>query len=115
MYKIPISGGPHTGKSTLMRELPREYPDAHFVPEPAEYIIKVEKAHAQADPDYEPMLPLTHFAAFSRVHEFLRRAYDKSGLCVVELPSFREDDKQTGVQKRLEIIRQRILQLDIAA
>ena len=195
-YKIPISGGPHTGKSTLMEALRKDYPDAHFVPEPAEYIIKVEKAHAAADASYYPVLPHTRFAAFSRIavrmsvllegeipphqalafqdrslidnqayrdmhhmrdpsdrlaeriaaanyafaffcepvgtykkslirsespeqaartHEFLRTAYDRSGLPIVELPSFGEYDKQTGIEMRLAIIGQTLAELDIAA
>ena len=35
MRKIPISGGPHSGKTTLLNALRKEYPAAHFLEEPA--------------------------------------------------------------------------------
>lgn len=67
VLKIPISGGPHSGKSTLMKVLRAEYPDAYFVSEPADLIVKVEKAKALTFPGYVPIKPLTTFEAFSKL------------------------------------------------
>lgn len=64
MRKIPISGGPHAGKTTLLEALKIEYPDAYFVHEPATEVIENELAVAENDPDYEPRVPWIDYSKF---------------------------------------------------
>jgi len=66
MYKIPISGGPHTGKSFLLEALRTLYPDAYFLPEPATSIITSELAKHAQDTTYMPLLPHTDLDGFNR-------------------------------------------------
>ena len=40
MKKLVISGGPHTGKTTLHEELRSVYPAFHYVPEPATTVLR---------------------------------------------------------------------------
>ena len=47
MRKIPISGGPHTGKTTLFNALRDEFPDAHFLSEPAGIVMDREMKKEQ--------------------------------------------------------------------
>jgi predicted ATPase len=68
MHKIIISGGPSTGKSTTFEMLKEEYPEAHFVPEPAELVIRRELGKQKHDPNYDPILPTFHYPAFSRLN-----------------------------------------------
>lgn len=62
--KIPISGGPHTGKTTLIEALKQEFPDAHFVPEPATKVIEQELALSGQNPDYTPRVPWIDYSKF---------------------------------------------------
>ncbi len=64
MLKVPITGGPGTGKTTLVGELPGIFPDAHFVPEPAEIVISAELALAEDDPEYTPAVPWVDYSRF---------------------------------------------------
>lgn len=64
MIKIPISGGPHTGKTTLIEALRGEFPEAHFVPEPAETVITRELAKQALNPDYIPVAPWIDYTTF---------------------------------------------------
>lgn len=68
MHKIIISGGPSTGKSTTFEMLKDEYPEAHFVPEPAEIVIRGELEKQNRSPDYDPILPTVHYPTFSRLN-----------------------------------------------
>jgi predicted ATPase len=65
MRKIPISGGPSTGKTTLFNALRAEYPDAHFVEEAATTVIKKELEKQKDDPLYEPVMPVTNYRGFA--------------------------------------------------
>ena len=65
MLKIPISGGPHTGKTTLLEALRAEFPDAHFVPEPAERVIARELGKEQDDPEYTAIVPMRDYRKFA--------------------------------------------------
>jgi len=67
MLKIPISGGPHTGKSTLAEALRSEFADAYFVPEPAETVITRELAKQALNPDYIPVAPWIDYSIFGPV------------------------------------------------
>ena len=67
MRKIPISGGPHAGKTTLLNALREEYPDAHFLEEPAERVIGRELAREEAEQAYTGTFPWNNYAAFSRL------------------------------------------------
>jgi predicted ATPase len=64
MLKIPISGGPHTGKTTLVEALRSEFADAYFVPEPAETVINRELAKQALNPDYIPVAPWIDYSIF---------------------------------------------------
>jgi predicted ATPase len=64
MQKIPISGGPHTGKTTLVNALRDEFPDAYFVEEPAERVIGRELKKQQDEPGYTPIVPMSNYPAF---------------------------------------------------
>lgn len=65
MHKVIISGGPSTGKSTTFNALHNLYPEAHFVEEAAEQVIKGELAQQAADPTYEPVMPVANYARFA--------------------------------------------------
>jgi predicted ATPase len=65
VIKIPISGGPHSGKTTLFRELQRHYPEAHFVPEPAERVIAHQLELQEKDLKHQAILPLEDYKGFS--------------------------------------------------
>lgn len=64
MYKIPISGGPHAGKTTILEALKTEFPEAHFLAEPAEIVISRELIKQEADPDYVPSVPWLDYSKF---------------------------------------------------
>jgi predicted ATPase len=64
MRKIPISGGPHAGKTTTLEALKVEFPEAYFVAEPAEIVISRELAKQTADPGYVPIVPWLDYKKF---------------------------------------------------
>jgi predicted ATPase len=64
MRKIPISGGPHSGKTTLLEALRVEYEDAYFVPEPAERVITRELTKQADEADYVPIVPWLNYHTF---------------------------------------------------
>ena len=72
--KIVLSGGPHTGKTTLMEGLRRGLPHIHFVPEPAEQIITAELAKQRQQPGYEGIFPTTRYSDF--VHLVVARSVE---------------------------------------
>ncbi|OGL30339.1 hypothetical protein A3D14_02720 [Candidatus Saccharibacteria bacterium RIFCSPHIGHO2_02_FULL_47_12] len=65
MKRVVISGGPSTGKSTTFEMLREEFPDAHFVREAAERVIKRELAKQKEDSTYDPIMPVTNYHAFA--------------------------------------------------
>lgn len=64
MRKVPISGGPHSGKTTLLEALRSEYVDAYFVAEPAERVISRELAKQAEDATYTPNVPWIDYSKF---------------------------------------------------
>lgn len=64
MHKIPISGGPHSGKTTLLEALRVEYGDAYFVSEPAERVITRELTKQTGDIRYVPNVPWLDYSKF---------------------------------------------------
>ncbi|HET9174034.1 MAG TPA: ATP-binding protein [Candidatus Saccharimonadales bacterium] len=64
MLKVPISGGPHAGKTTTLEALKLEFPEAYFVAEPAEVVISRELAKQVEDPTYEPVVPWVDYKKF---------------------------------------------------
>ncbi len=64
MRKFPISGGPHSGKTTLLGALRSEFPDAYFVPEPAEAVIARELDKEAKNPGYTPVVPWIDYTKF---------------------------------------------------
>jgi predicted ATPase len=65
MLKIPISGGPHTGKTTLLEALRVQHEDAYFVKEPAEIIIAEEKQKEEERGGYQGIYPIGNYPAFA--------------------------------------------------
>ena len=63
--KIPISGGPCTGKTTLVEALRERFPIAHFVDEPATQVIDRELSFAARHDDYEPVVPWSNYPDFA--------------------------------------------------
>ena len=64
MKKIPISGGPGTGKTTLINQIQTVLPNAYIVPEPAEIVITAELALAEKETDYIPAVPWIDYSRF---------------------------------------------------
>jgi predicted ATPase len=64
MRKIPISGGPHSGKTTLLEALGIEFEGAYFVAEPAERVIMRELARQTEDPTYTANVPWLDYSKF---------------------------------------------------
>ncbi len=64
MHKVPISGGPHSGKTTLLEALRNEFEGAHFVAEPAERVITRELARQAEDATYTPNVPWIDYSKF---------------------------------------------------
>jgi predicted ATPase len=62
--KIPISGGPHTGKTTLLEALRVRFPEAYFVPEPATNVITRELEAERINPDHKPRVPWVDYRQF---------------------------------------------------
>lgn len=62
--KIPVSGGPHSGKTTLLEALKAEYPDAYFVPEPATEVIEHELGMQTVDDGHIPNVPWIDYTRF---------------------------------------------------
>ncbi len=65
IHKIPISGGPCTGKTTLVEALHERFPDAYFVDEPATRVIERELDFESRHDDYEPKVPWLDYPNFA--------------------------------------------------
>lgn len=65
MRKIVISGGPHSGKTTIFDALQSDFTDAYFVPEPAETVIRRELGRQALDTSYTPKVPWIDYTAFA--------------------------------------------------
>lgn len=65
IHKIPISGGPCTGKTTLIGALQERFPEAYFVDEPATRVIERELSFAARHEDYEPKVPWLNYPDFA--------------------------------------------------
>jgi predicted ATPase len=65
MMKIPISGGPCTGKTTLVGALQKRFPEAYFVDEPATQVIDRELSFEARHDDYEPKVPWLDYPNFA--------------------------------------------------
>src|SRR5688500_11159165 len=90
MRKIPISGGPHTGKTTLLNALRETYPDAYFVEATAERVIDRELAQEESRQSYQGIFPWNKYPRFARL------VIDAS----VELESAIPDDADIVFQDR---------------
>lgn len=64
MRKIILSGGPHTGKTTLLDRLKEDFPNIHYTPEPATNVIEVEKQKEQEQKGYVGKFPWNNYAEF---------------------------------------------------
>jgi predicted ATPase len=65
--KIPISGGPHTGKTTLFNALREEFSEAHFLSEPAGIVMDREMKKEQHSRGYAGVFPWNNYPAFARL------------------------------------------------
>lgn len=65
MRKVPISGGPHTGKTTVLNALRAEYPEAFFVDEPAERVIADELRKEEESQSYVGRFPWNSYPEFA--------------------------------------------------
>lgn len=63
---IPISGGSHTGKTTLWKALQGEFTEAYFAPEPATIVI-TDQIQKENDTGEEGVLPWTNNHDFSNL------------------------------------------------
>lgn len=64
MYKIAISGGPNAGKTTLWQALQPEFPEAHFVPEPATTFLEDQERQQKDNPHHELCAPWIDYTKF---------------------------------------------------
>jgi predicted ATPase len=64
MRKVPISGGPHSGKTTLLEALRGEFENAYFVAKPAERVIIRELTKQAQDAAYTPNVPWFDYSKF---------------------------------------------------
>ncbi len=67
MRKIPITGGPHTGKSTLLEALRSSDLEAEYVAEPATEVIREERQRELHEEGYEGKFPWNNYAAFGKL------------------------------------------------
>jgi predicted ATPase len=67
MRKIIISGGPHSGKTTLFESLRSIYTDAWFVEEPATRVIRRELTKAEESSTYRPIAPWIDYSLFGPI------------------------------------------------
>jgi predicted ATPase len=80
MRKVPISGGPHSGKTTLLEALRDEFVNAYFVAEPAERVITRELAKQAQDTAYTPNVPWIDYSKFGPA------VADESVILEVDIP-----------------------------
>lgn len=64
MKKVIITGGPHTGKTTLLGMLRAKYPENTYVPEPATLVIEAEHQREKSENSYIGTFPWNNYAAF---------------------------------------------------
>ncbi len=67
MKKFIITGGPHTGKTTLLGALEKVLPELCFVPEPAVAVIEEEFAKEKADANYAGIFPWNRYPEFRQL------------------------------------------------
>lgn len=67
MKKIIITGGPHTGKTTLLEGLRSELPNVYFIDEPAELLIGEERNKTAENPGYEGIYPWNRYPEFAKL------------------------------------------------
>lgn len=67
MRKIIISGGPHTGKTTLLNKLKERHPYIHYVSESATNVIEKEKRKELEDSNYVGKFPWNNYPEFGKL------------------------------------------------
>ena len=67
MKKIIITGGPHTGKTTLLDALRQSNPELHYVPEPAAEIIQEQHQKVKDDPKHKGIFPWNNYPGFGKL------------------------------------------------
>lgn len=64
--QVILTGGPHSGKTTLLNHLHHRYPSAYFVPEPATRLIESETTLETSQDGYIPNVPWIDYDKFGR-------------------------------------------------
>lgn len=64
MQKLVITGGPHTGKTTLLDALKSKYPDYVYVAEPATLVIEAEYQREKSEDGYIGTFPWNNYKEF---------------------------------------------------
>lgn len=64
MRKVVISGGPHTGKTTLIERLRDKHPELVYIPEPATLVIHSERLKENKNQDYQGTFPWNNYSKF---------------------------------------------------
>ncbi len=64
MHKVIITGGPHTGKTTLLDALKIKHPNYIYIPEPATLVIEAEYEKEKSEKDYVGTFPWNNYAEF---------------------------------------------------
>lgn len=67
MKKIIISGGPHTGKTTLLNALRNQLAGVYFVPEPATEVITAEYLKEKSIEGYVGKFPWNNYPEFGEL------------------------------------------------
>jgi len=89
MKKIIITGGPHTGKTTLLDALKAKHPQHCYVPEPATIVIEAEQHRENTEEGYVGTFPWNNYPAFGLkvIQQSLDLEKDldsKSGLVILD-------------------------------
>jgi predicted ATPase len=67
MHKVAISGGPHTGKTTLLSALHEALPTAFYVDEPATNVISTERQLEAINVGHVGRFPWNNYAEFGEL------------------------------------------------
>lgn len=64
MNKVIITGGPHTGKTTLLYALKAKHSDYVYIAEPATLVIEAEHQREKSEAGYVGTFPWNNYAVF---------------------------------------------------
>ena len=89
MKKIIITGGPHTGKTTLILALQEKYPDFIYITEPATLVIEAEHKREESEEGYVGTFPWNNYEKFgpnviAKSLELEKNIQSKTGLIILD-------------------------------